>query len=458
MGFQVAVVLPVVLFMLAVFAMARRREPPSARGAALVCAILVALALCGGSGLILSAFPALWLACAAREAWKLGRSKAAAVALAGALAVLFTVAICSIGIDRQTGEPVAASLLLVNAAGFLSLSIGPAGEAGWPYSFALVAGLAGAAFLGVLRVARLESEERLRALGAVLGLLAVAAMGAAIALSRTWSWERAGFAQRYVVLATPLVAVAYVAACAPLRGRTGAVLRWSLFGLLLAATPADMLAGERWGEDSRSAESELIAGVEAGQTSHELALCNQGFLLGSYEALALRLMEMRRAKLGPFRRHAPAADPDPPDPRTWPFFMFSEPPRSVSSTQQHRPFLAYGVPVYLVMPDGRVELELPSGTRLLRGRFGLAPQSFELGRTDGVRFRIEARAEADPVVLFERTLDPLNRPEDRGPQQFEIAFPSGARGRLCLMTDNEPGKDGDADGSFWTDVVFVESP
>jgi hypothetical protein len=109
--------------------------------------------------------------------------------------------------------------------------------------------------------------------------------------------------------------------------------------------------------------------------------------------------------------------------------------------------------VLLTHPDGQVTFERPVGARQVSGQYGIVPKAYEDGSTDGVDFVVEyVPAKGSPTVLFEKCLDPKNKPEDRGMHRLEVALPASSEGCVVLRTRNLPGKNTDWDWSYWTGV------
>jgi hypothetical protein len=132
---------------------------------------------------------------------------------------------------------------------------------------------------------------------------------------------------------------------------------------------------------------------------------------------------------------------------------FESRPLEVQSTQQVRLEEYQGRDVLMVHADGRMTFPVPPGARSVRGQFGILPIAYERGKTDGVQFAVEYQPDGGPArVLFERYLDPLHNPQDRGFQNLAVALPGPGGGRVRLKTLNLPGKTLDWDWSFWTSI------
>jgi hypothetical protein len=111
-----------------------------------------------------------------------------------------------------------------------------------------------------------------------------------------------------------------------------------------------------------------------------------------------------------------------------------------------------GSNVLMVHAPGEMTFAVPPGAHRLSGSFGVLPPAYEVGTTDGVLFRVETGTEGTvPVVLYERHLDPVRNPGDRGVQTLSVDLPRDA-GALRLRTLNLPGHTCEWDWSYWSGV------
>lgn len=110
----------------------------------------------------------------------------------------------------------------------------------------------------------------------------------------------------------------------------------------------------------------------------------------------------------------------------------------------------------LVHAPGEIVFVRPPGATVLRGIYGLREGSYNQGgRTDGVEFLIEFGDEAGHAeTLWRRHLDPVNRPEHRGPRSFAVTLPPHRTGRVILRTLPGPRNDTDWDWSYWASLHF----
>ena len=110
----------------------------------------------------------------------------------------------------------------------------------------------------------------------------------------------------------------------------------------------------------------------------------------------------------------------------------------------------------LVHATGSMVFTLPDQRRRLTGDFGFVEGAHtDANRTDGGEFTIEGEtADGHSTVLWQRTLDPLRQPGDRGPQRVDVALPPGLV-RVRLHT--RPGSNGDGrwDWTYWGNLSFT---
>ncbi|MGO4527053.1 hypothetical protein AB4097_19605 [Microvirga sp. 2MCAF35] len=147
-------------------------------------------------------------------------------------------------------------------------------------------------------------------------------------------------------------------------------------------------------------------------------------------------------------------------------FLFTGPPE--------HPFTIKDKPVLSALLNAKVEKtaghkSIPdgyfahSGTRLvteieltgeLRGTFGFLDTALRVGKPGPVRFSIRARhRDGREAALFERVLDPMTRPEDRGRQTFILSVPADTAQPVELVFETSPTTDAAGWGwTYWGDV------
>lgn len=131
--------------------------------------------------------------------------------------------------------------------------------------------------------------------------------------------------------------------------------------------------------------------------------------------------------------------------------MLKTVPEKITSSVGVFPIAVGGRNVLVVHPQGEVQFQVSAGTHRVRGQFGMLPDSYEKGHTDGARFTVEFLPdEGAPCVLLDRSLDPLNQPEDRGFKDLDLELKAPEKGRLVFRTASRPGKTMNWGWSFWT--------
>jgi hypothetical protein len=112
-----------------------------------------------------------------------------------------------------------------------------------------------------------------------------------------------------------------------------------------------------------------------------------------------------------------------------------------------------GTEVLLLQPEGEICMGVSPTSHVVQAAFGIMPEAYERGKTDGVAFAVEYVPEKGVrQVLYERYLDPASNPSDRGMQSLSVPLPPDCRGKLLLKTTNPPGKNPLWDWSYWTGV------
>ena len=111
----------------------------------------------------------------------------------------------------------------------------------------------------------------------------------------------------------------------------------------------------------------------------------------------------------------------------------------------HATFLQLDAPSRLIF-------QLTGAEKRLAFSYGMLPGAYQNGgNTDGADFRVELQeADGTPNVLFERRLQPVAAPGDRGRQYQSVNLPHGHRGaRMTVVIDPGPAKN---DSWDWTYV------
>jgi len=118
-----------------------------------------------------------------------------------------------------------------------------------------------------------------------------------------------------------------------------------------------------------------------------------------------------------------------------------------------------GTQVRLVHAPGSMSLRVPADATRFAVRFGFFADAYQgEEQTDGATFSVVWFDGAERRVLATRTLDPANRPDDRGMQSFTGALPAGATGRARLLLRTEAGRSNTKDWTCWGRVDFDPAP
>ena len=110
-------------------------------------------------------------------------------------------------------------------------------------------------------------------------------------------------------------------------------------------------------------------------------------------------------------------------------------------------------PITLVHAPGEITYPLEPGDQQVLFSYGLMPQAYDPGQTDGVEFFVEALPPDGPALpLFHRYLQPVTNPEHRGMQRARVYLPPHQPGgsKLRIRTETGPAHNGAWDQSYIT--------
>ncbi len=115
-----------------------------------------------------------------------------------------------------------------------------------------------------------------------------------------------------------------------------------------------------------------------------------------------------------------------------------------------------GSPGLHVSTPGEVIVEIPKQAKSFSGFFGILPEAYTgKGKTDGVEFGIDVQAPSGRTRrLFDRLVQPLTRPGDRGRLSFKIPIDSSHYRKVILSTGAGPKRDNRWDWSMWANCRF----
>lgn len=138
------------------------------------------------------------------------------------------------------------------------------------------------------------------------------------------------------------------------------------------------------------------------------------------------------------------------------FRTFSQPPVNVSAPYPTDILIEDNREVLLAHPPSKIEFDLANDARHITGKFGLVKNAYTNGNTtDGVEFTIEwVNSRGEVSVEFQRLLQPLTVPKDRGTQSFDLTLPAPG-GHLVFRTGPGPANDVAFDWAFWSEVKFA---
>ncbi len=133
--------------------------------------------------------------------------------------------------------------------------------------------------------------------------------------------------------------------------------------------------------------------------------------------------------------------------------MFQTFPISYTSLTPVSQAIIDGREVAVLHAPSQMIFELPQDARWITGKFGMMDGTYtDGGNTDGALFLIYWSNGKERTVLFQRYLDPVHNPADRGLQDFSGKLSGLTSGRIYLETKNGPNDNQSWDWSTWTNV------
>lgn len=137
------------------------------------------------------------------------------------------------------------------------------------------------------------------------------------------------------------------------------------------------------------------------------------------------------------------------------FRMFDVVPSSYSAMTPISEGTIGGQPVMVFHAPSELIVNVPAGATRFAGAFGILEGAYTNGNsTDGAIFTITWVRGADETLLFEHSLDPVQRPKDRTLQKFEIQIPRGDGAKMRLRTLPGPKNSYAWDWTAWTALGF----
>jgi hypothetical protein len=311
-GWQLTQILPTLLAIAMLLVLVRYRDLAEPRAAAVACATLLMLPLCGANGLMFVPLPALWIGYRGVEHLRTSTaSRAAGVAMTGC-AVLALALCAAYFIDYRRPDwlmpnPGVVPSLTV-AAQFLAFGLGPAVQRAWGPAAAFSAGVMLVA--GVVAVRALwtaSGPERSRAIGVLLFVANTGAFVLAIGWGRAGALDVFGYwPLRYVLMAAVAFCAAYLVAELYAAHALRRTIQLALAAIVVLLVPLNTLDGGVWGRWYRGGSAALERDIAAGLAPAEVARRHREFLIHWWDAprLAEAMRMLEAEKLGMFARLA----------------------------------------------------------------------------------------------------------------------------------------------------------
>ena len=296
---QLYFVLPSCLLMVALFLLVR--ESWRQRGGAIaLAAITVAMPLCGGMGLLWLPALAAWLLMAA-YAQRAQRDGVSRLFLGAVIVAIVEAALVCVHLvfPEHFGQfPRTPARVLGTALEVLSVSFGPPTAPLYGFG-ALVAVVAAAAALSLMRRASRTADLR------AWGLVAVIATGALVAFGIGWGRSVMGpgngAASRYVLLTVPATCALYYAAALYGGALLGRTAQTAMLCFACALLPLNATTGLAYARSRAAAADALVRDVRAELPVPALAQRYTPSIYPNYEVLAAQLEGLRAAQEGPYR-------------------------------------------------------------------------------------------------------------------------------------------------------------
>jgi hypothetical protein len=225
-------------------------------------------------------------------------------------------------------------------------------------------------------------------------------------------------------------------------------LQWAFFGVAACSFVQNLELGAQYGADRLRAADALERDVARGRSYADLAADHGPELFYGEEVFHNVLLQLERAGFAPFER-APGPDAN--------LLVGIDPGDDVFRNtgierSSFRPVVRRidGLRVLLVGQRSVLEWTLPRDTSVVRGSFGVHPDTLERG---AVRFSVTVIDDHENVrAAFERVLDPGHVGADRGLVEFGLPFSPGSDQRLVVSTTGLSAAEGRAAWGCWTDL------
>ncbi len=120
-----------------------------------------------------------------------------------------------------------------------------------------------------------------------------------------------------------------------------------------------------------------------------------------------------------------------------------------------------GLPVQMLETPGQMIFDLGPTDRVVTFDYGMDPECYTRGTTDGVDIFVTLDApNAAPVQLYRQPLHPLTVAADRGPHHHRLVLPPRIPAGSRLVFHTDPGPDGNSawDWAYFTRIRFERGP
>lgn len=409
--------------------------------------MILVMSLCGAAGLPAAVMFSLYLVWTGIRSWNRSRP-VAMTSLGFAIATYALVILYFVGYqkNRLPGRPFSIWNTFIEALKSFSTALGPYAAFLWPHGTVAIALLSlGAAALLFSRLQR--AEDRDKALGLLLGLLAFYGLAIGIGYGRAILGEDAGFADRYATFMTPALLLIYLSFSLLDTGAVGKVIRVLLFiavWLLFWPNGAAPMGGEQERYlDGRA----LVKDIRIGMPIRKLALDYGPGWMFNPDIFEEYMGMLARARMGIYRRYPP------PDRSSELLQALSEHFEVKGSETNGRLFpLAehqlHGGLGLMAQPVSVCIRPIDAPVRRVRVGFGILPGE----PSNEVEFRVSVRADGGTEQVWSRTLD-TKLSSDRGVQYTAIDLGARSVPGSKVVFETLPVRGEPSGGvAFWTDL------
>lgn len=257
-GFALNLVLTTAITIHLISVVGRAPTMPSWKPALLVGGLALVLSLSGGSGLVLLPPLILWLICYSASGCWSGRDPCTTSRIIAHSSLIATTAAVTYYISGyvkpgNVPPPGSSQAIWHTILDFLSMSITPPAW-GWSHAAGIaILALSSLTFARLLQITFQTPTERARALGLIAILVAMLAVTASVAFSRSGISDTIGQTSRYATLSVPLLAILYISWL--LYGPTPArqLLHLGILAVVLASIPANYRVADIQGDARHNA-------------------------------------------------------------------------------------------------------------------------------------------------------------------------------------------------------------